>query len=45
VTAGKAVEAVNFTNGYGGDITVLINDIKSCFLKGADSVKLTEKLG
>jgi hypothetical protein len=45
VTAGKAVEAVNFTKGYGGDITILINDIKSSVLKGADSVKFTEKLG
>jgi hypothetical protein len=45
VTACKALEAVNFTKGYGGDITILINDIKSSVLKGADSVKFTEKLG
>jgi hypothetical protein len=45
VTAGKAVETVNFTKGYGGDITILINDIKSSVLKGTDSVKFTEKLG
>ena len=45
VTAGKAVETVNFTKGYGGDITILINDIKSSVLKGPDSVKFTEKLG
>lgn len=45
VTAGKAVETVNFTKGFGGDITILINDIKSSVLKGTDSVKITEKLG
>ena len=45
MTAGKAVETVNFTEGYGGDITILINDIKSSVLKGTDSVKFTEKLG
>ncbi|MGA8763609.1 MAG: hypothetical protein WB562_12155 [Candidatus Sulfotelmatobacter sp.] len=44
-TAGKAVETVNFTKGYGGDITILINAIKSSVLKGTDSVKFTEKLG
>lgn len=45
VTAGKAVETVNFTKGYGGDITILINGIKSTVLRGTDSVKFTEKLG
>jgi hypothetical protein len=45
VTAGKAVETVNFTKGYGGDITILITDIKSSVLKATDSVKFTDKLG
>ncbi|MGC1931896.1 MAG: hypothetical protein WA667_23240 [Candidatus Nitrosopolaris sp.] len=45
VTGGKGFEQVVFPNGFAGDITILIHNIKSSLQKVTDSVEFSAKVG